>query len=206
MFVSTTKGNYMKYTLAALAAASLMSTAANAGTLTGEVRLGDLRSGKADTTEYRVEAWESVAGANLGAEIQVRQADGQGAVKSLISGKAGLNGPEVAGIKTAAYVELGESLSQKVSTTVAGRTTVTGGNNTFWGAAVKAERNLYGPVNVVVGYRHREGFDAARMNEERLSGGVSVALNDATALGATYYRTRGTTNSETVGLGLTRKF
>lgn len=198
----------MKYTLAALAAASLMSTAANAGTLTGEVRLGDLRSGKAGTTEYRAEAWESVAGANLGAEIQVRQANGQGAVKSLISGKAGLNGPEVAGVHTAAYVELGESLSQKVSTTVAGRTTVTGGNNTFWGAAVKAERNLYGPVNVVVGYRHREGFNAGatRMNEERLSGGVSVAVNDATALGATYYRTRGTTNSDVVGLGLTRKF
>ena len=193
--------------IAALATAAI-ATPALAGTATGEVRLGDLRSGKAGTTEYRAEAWQSVYGANVGAEVQVRQANGQGRLNALISGKAGLNGPEVAGVRTAAYVELGEALSQKVSTTVAGRTTVTGGNKTFWGAAATAERNLYGPVSAVVGYRHREGFTAgaARMNEERLHGGLNVAINDATAIGATYYRNRGTLNSDEVGIGLTRKF
>jgi hypothetical protein len=193
--------------IAALATAAI-ATPALAGTVSGEVRFGDLRAGRAGTTEYRVEAWDSVAGANVGAEVQVRQANHQGRLNTLISGKAGLNGPELAGVHTAAYVELGESLSQSVSTYAAGRTTVTGGNKTFWGAAAQAERTVYGPVSAVVGYRHREGFNsgAGRMNEQRLTGGLNLAINDATSVGATYYRNRGTLNSDEVGIGLNTKF
>ena len=199
----------MKKTILALTAATVaaVSTPAMAGSVTGEVRLGDLRSAKAASTEYRIESWDSVRGFNLGAEVQVKQPNGQGAVSAIVSGKAGVTLPEVAGIHAVAYTELGESLSQKVTTRVGTRNVVTGGNKTFWGAAVKAERALVGPVSVVVGYRHREGFDgSSAINENRLLGGLNVALNDATTAGATFYRTRGTVDSEVVGLGLTRKF
>ena len=192
--------------IAALAAATV-ATPALAGSITGEVRLGDVRGGKADSTEYRVEAWDSVAGVKVGAELQAKQGANSGALKGLLSAKAGLEGPAIAGVHSLAYVELGEALSQKVSTTVAGRTTTVGGNHEFWGAGVKLQRDLIGPVALTAGYRHREGFDAAdRMNEERLHAGLALNVNDKTALGATYYRTRGTTDSDAVGIAVTRKF
>ena len=192
--------------IAALATAAI-ATPALAGTITGEVRLGDVRGGKADSTEYRVEAWDSVHGVNIGAELQAKQGNNSGALKGLLSAKAGLAGPEYFGVHSLAYVELGEALSQKVSTTVAGRTTTTGGNHEFWGLGLKLKRDLIGPVALTAGYRHREGFAAAdKMNEERLHAGLAYNVNDKTALGATYYRTRGTTDSDAVGIAITRKF
>ena len=192
--------------IAALATAAI-ATPALAGSVTGEVRLGDVRGGKADSTEFRVEAWDSVYGVVVGAELQAKQAANSGPLKGLLSAKAGLEGPAVAGVHSLAYVELGEALNQKVTTTVAGRTTTTGGNHEFWGAGVKFKRDLIGPVALTAGYRHREGFEAANaMNEERLHAGLALDVSDKTALGATYYRTRGTTNSDAVGLGVTHKF
>lgn len=193
--------------IAALASAAIATPALAGTSVTGEVRLGDVRGGKADSTEYRVEAWDSISGVKVGAELQAKQGANSGALKGLLSAKAGLEGPAIAGVHSLAYVEVGEALSQKVSTTVAGRTTTTGGNHEFWGAGVKLKRDLIGPVALTAGYRHREGFDGKdAMNEERLHAGLALNVNDSTALGATYYRTRGTTNSDAVGLGITRKF
>lgn len=185
---------------AALATAAITTPALAADTLTGEVRLSDARGGaRADSTEIRAEYWTAVKGVALGAELQSKQADNAGPLKGILSAKAGLNGPEIAGVHSLAYVELGEAFNQKVG--------AAGGNHEFWGAAVKFKRDLIGPVALTAGYRHREGFDAAdRMNEERLHAGLALNVNDKTALGATYYRTRGTTDSDTVGLGVTRKF
>jgi hypothetical protein len=183
---------------AALATAAI-STPALASSVTGEVRLGDVRGGKADSTEYRVEAWDSLYGVKIGAELQAKQAANAGALKGLVSAKAGLEGPAIAGVHSLAYVEVGHALTQKVG--------AAGGNHEFWGAGVKFKRDLIGPVALTAGYRHREGFDAAdRMNEERLHAGLALNVNEKTALGATYYRTRGTNDSDAVGLGITRKF
>lgn len=181
--------------IAALATAAITSPA-YAGSLTGEVRLGDVRNGKADTTEYRVEAWNSLYGVKVGAEAQIRQGENSGPVKGLISAKAGLGVPSVAGFEGVGYVELGKALAQSNA----------GGNHEFWGLGLKLKRDLIGPVALTGGYRHREGFAAGDMNEERLHAGLSLTVNDKTALGATYYRTRGTIDSDAVGLGITRKF
>ena len=183
--------------IAALATAAI-ATPALAGSITGEVRLGDVRGGKADSTEYRVEAWDSVRGVKIGAELQAKQGANSGALKGLLSAKAGLDGPSIAGVNSLAYVEVGEALTQKVG--------AAGGNHEFWGLGLKLKRDLIGPVALTAGYRHREGFAAGDMNEERLHAGLAYNVNDKTALGATYYRTRGTTNSDAVGLGITRKF
>jgi hypothetical protein len=192
--------------IAALATAAIASPAL-AGSLTGEVRLGDVRGGKADSTEYRVEAWDKFYGVNVGAELQARQGENSGPLRGAISMKAGVNGPAIAGVQSLVYAELGHALNQKVTNIVAGRPVTTGGNHEFWGAGVKFNRDLVGPVALTAGYRHREGFDGAdQMNEERLHGGLSLAVSSNTALGATYYRTRGTTNSDTVGVSVTRKF
>ncbi len=205
------KGNYMKKSILTLAAIAMSAAAtpALAGSLTAEARFADVRGGTApNSTELRAEYWAPVNSLmNYGAELPVKQKTNDGPLTALVSAKAAVNGPTVAGVHTAAFVELGESLSQKVSTTVAGRTTVTGGNHEFWGAGVKLKRDLFGPVALTAGYRHREGFDAAdKMNEERLMGGLSVAVNDKTALGATYYRTTGTTRADAIGVSVTRTF
>lgn len=184
--------------IAALASAAIATPALAGTSVTGEVRLGDVRGGKADSTEYRVEAWDSVRGVKVGAELQAKQGANSGAVKGLLSAKAGLDGPSIAGVHSLAYVEAGKALTQKVG--------AAGGNHEFWGLGVKLHRDLIGPVALTAGYRHREGFAAGDMNEERLHAGLALNVNDNTALGATYYRTRGTTNSDAVGLGITRKF
>ena len=193
MIVSTTKGKYMKYTLTALAVASLFSTAATAGTLTGEVRFGGVANNQANSTEYRVEYWDTIGATNVGAELQTKQGQNAGALGSLVSVKAGPALPEVAGLQLAAYGEVGKNLDE-------------GNNFEFWGAAVKARKTLVGPLSLNVGYRHREGFAAGDINEERLNAGLGYAVTDKLAVGATYYRTRGTNDSDAVGVGVTHKF
>lgn len=184
-------------TLAAVAVASV-ATPAMAGSLTAEVRLADVRNGnQPNSTEYKVEAWDSLYGVKVGAELQAKQGENAGPIKATLSAKAGLEGPTVMGASSLAYVELGERLSQASA----------GGNHEFWGIGLKLNRNLLGPVALNAGYRHREGFAGAdNMNEERWHGGLTLAVNDKTAVGATYYNTRGTTNSDAVGLSVTRKF
>ena len=181
--------------IAALATAAIATPALAADTLTGEVRLSDARGGnRADSTEIKAEYWTAVRGVALGAEIQAKQADNAGAVDATVSAKAGVSAPEIFGVSTLAFAELGQTFKA-------------GNSNEFWGAGVKSSRTLYGPVSLKAGYRHREGFtDATLINEERLHAGLGLAVTDKTALGATYYRTRGTTDSDAVGLSITRKF
>ena len=183
----------MKYTLTALAVASLFSTAATAGTLTGEVRFGGVANNQANSTEYRVEYWDTIGATNLGAELQTKQGQNAGALGSKVSVKAGPALPEVAGLQLAAYGEVGKNLDE-------------GNNFEVWGAAVKARKTLVGPLSLNVGYRHREGFAAGDINEERLNAGLGYAVTDKLAVGATYYRTRGTNDSDAVGVGVTHKF
>jgi hypothetical protein len=182
--------------IAALASAVVATPALAAGTLTGEVRLGDVRGGAhTDSTELKVEYWGNVYGNVVaGAELQAKQAQNAGAVDAKFSGKIGYNLPEVAGIKTTAYAELGESFKQ-------------GNTSEFWGLGIKGSRQVYGPVSVTAGYRHRQGFEYLdNINEERVHAGLTYAISDRTGVGATYYRTRGTTDSDTVGISISQKF
>lgn len=182
--------------IAALATAAITTPAFASDTLTGEIRLGDARGGtRADSTEIKAEYWTAVHGVVLGSELQAKQAQNAGAVDAKFSVKAGLAAPEFFGVHTLAYGELGETFKAGPA------------SGEFWGAGVKASRTLYGPVSLTAGYRHREGLkDNDHLNEERLHACLGLAVTDKTALGATYYRTRGTADSDTVGLSVTRKF
>jgi hypothetical protein len=177
--------------IAALATAAV-ATPAFAGSLTGEIRLSDV-NGSANSTEYRAEYWNNLGALKLGAEFQTKQGENAGALGSKVSVKAGPALPSVAGLQLAAYGEVGKNLAA-------------GHNFEFWGAAVKASKELVGPLSLNVGYRHREGFAAGDINEERLHAGLGYAVTDKLALGATYYRTRGTGEADAIGLGVTHKF
>ena len=187
----------IKFVTAALLAVAL-PTAAMADTLTGEIRFADPRGGaQTDSTEYRVEAWKSVSGFNLGAELQTKQPENEGKLTSKVSVKAGTSLPTLAGFHTVAYAEVGRNLADSVA----------GGNYDFWGAAVKAHRPIAGGFSVNAGYRPRDGFNGGDLKEDRLSGGISYAVNKKSDLGVTYYRTRsGGNDSDAVGVGLTHKF
>ena len=177
--------------IAALATAAI-ATPAFAGSLTGEVRLSDVNGG-ANATEYRAEYWNSIGAINLGAEFQTKQGEDAGVLGSKVSVKAGPALPAVAGLHLAAYGEVGKNLEA-------------GHNFEFWGAAVKARKDLIGPLSLNAGYRHRQGFNGGEINEERLHAGLGYAVTDKLALGATYYRTRGTGAADAIGLGVTTKF
>lgn len=189
----------MKKTILALAAVAMSAAAAPAyaGTLQGEVRFGDVRGGRApDSTEYRVQ-WDAPVGTilNYGVELQVKQGNNEGPLGSKVSAKLGPQLPEVLGFRTAAYGEFGRSLSQ-------------GDNYEFWGAGAKVSRNVYGPVSVNVGYRHREGFGSAsrRLIENRLNGGLALDVGSGNSLDVSYYRTTGTTRTDQIGVGVTHRF
>lgn len=181
--------------LAALAAAA-SATPALAGTLQGEVRFGDVRGGRApDSTEYRVQ-WDAPLNSflNYGAELQVKQGNNEGALGSKISAKVGPALPEIFGFHPVAYGELGRNLAQN-------------NNFEFWGAGAKVSRQVYGPVSVNVGYRHREGFTAVNgLNENRINGGFALDMGAGNAVGVSYYRTTGTTRGDQIGVGLTHSF
>lgn len=184
--------------LIALAAFTTLAVAvpANAGTLVGEVRFGDVRGGAhTDSTELKVEYWQDVVGGIVaGAELQAKQREHAGSVDSKFSGKIGYGLPELFGVHTVAYGEVGESFKQN-------------NNSEFWGLGVKASRAVFGPVSVNAGYRHRQGFETLDgINEERVNAGLGYAINGKTSVGATYYRTRGTSDSDTVGVSVTQKF
>lgn len=178
--------------IAALASAAVAAPA-YAGTLIGEVRFGGVAANQSDSTEYRVEYWDRVGAVNVGAELQTKQAESAGALGSKVSLKAGPALPEIAGLKINAYGEVGKNLS--------------GGDNfEFWGAALKASKDLVGPLSVNAGYRHRQGFNGGDINEERLNAGLAYAVTDKFGVGVSYYRTSGTTRSDQIGVSVSRKF
>jgi opacity protein-like surface antigen len=185
-------------TVALLAVATLPATAFADSSLTGEVRFSDPRGGRADSTEYRVEAWKKAFGSVLvGAELQARQPENEGKLTSKVSVKAGTELSEFAGFKPVAYTEVGQHLADHVS----------GGNFNFWGAGLKVSRPLTAGLTLNAGYRHREGFSDGNLKEDRLHGGISYALTKKTNAGVTYYRTRsGGNDTDAIGVGLTTKF
>lgn len=183
-------------TLTAVALATVATPAA-ARSLTAEVRFGNVNSADTravpDSTEYKVEYWDSIGSINVGAELQTKQGENAGALGSKVSLKAGPSLPTVAGVHLVAYGELGKNLTAA-------------NNYEFWGVAIKARKNLIGPLSATVGYRHREGFDVVDLNEERLNAGLGYAVDEKLALGVNYYRTRGTKDSNVIGVSVTRSF
>jgi hypothetical protein len=185
-------------TVALLAATAALPVTAFASSLTAEVRIADPRANKADSTEYRVEAWKKAFGSVLlGAELQARQPENEGKLTSNVSVKTGTELSEFAGFKPVAYAEVGQRLADHAS----------GGNFKFWGAGLEVWRPLAAGFTLNTGYRHREGFSEGNLKEDRLHGGVSYALTKKTNAGVTYYRTRsGGNDIDAVGVGLTTKF
>ncbi len=182
--------------MAAAAASILAATPAMAGTLQGEVRFGDVRGGQApDSTEYRVQ-WDApiAYGFTYGAELQVKQGNNEGHLGSKVSGKIGYELPTVLGVHALGYGEVGKNIEEH-------------NNFGFWGAGVKASRQVYGPVSVNAGYRHREAFTGTgRLTENRLNAGLGLAISGNDTVGVNYYRTTGTTRADQVGVGLTHSF
>lgn len=180
----------------AAALCTVTAPAAYAGTISAEVRFGDIRGGnKPDSTEYRVEYAAPMGDALVyGAELQVKQAANAGPLGAKVSGKLGPRLPDVLGFKSQAYAELGYNIKQA-------------NNFMFWGAGVKVRHSLVGPVDINAGYRHRAAFDnISRMNENRLNAGLNLRVGSGNDIGVSYYRTTGTTRSDEIGVSFNHTF
>lgn len=186
------------FTTLLLAASATLAVPATAGTLNGEVRIADPRGGaRADSNEFRVEAWDKVLGLNVGAELEARQPENEGKVTSKASIKTGLSLPAFAGFNTALVAEVGQNFGEAVA----------GGNFSFWGGAVNVSRPVVAGLTAHAGYRHREGFTSGNLKEDRVHGGLSYALTQKDDVGVLYYRTRsGGNDFDAVGISFTRKF
>lgn len=177
------------------AVAALSSAPAFADSINAEVRLGDIRGGaRPNTTEFDVNYNAPlVSYLNYGAEVSITQANKSGPVNGKVSVNLGPNLPTVLGFTPTAYVEVGRNIQQNR-------------NYNFWGVAGNLSRDIYGPVRVNVGYRHREGFARANLREERVNAGLGFNVTASNTLGVNYYRTTGTTRSDAVAFGLTHRF
>ena len=182
----------MKKSLIAFLAASVVSVSAMAGSVSVELREGNLAK-RANSTEWKVEAWDKVAGLDAGLELQEKQAEHRGAIKSAVSAKLGKS-VEVASVKVMPYAEYGE------------RFTV-GNDFAFYGVGAKATIPVVQYVDLSAGFRHREATkNAALMNENRVNVGLNYALSKAYSAGVGVYKTYGTTKETTLGFSLARKF
>lgn len=188
----------MKKTLFVLTAAALgvIAAPAMAGTINSEVRLSDVRNGAArDSAEFVVNYDAPLNGILVyGSELLVNQAEGAGALTAKVSARVGPRLPTVLGFESQAYAEVGENLTN-------------GDDYGFWGAGVKASHAVVGPVTATVGYRHREAFQGVgRLEENRLNGGLALAVGSGNSVGVNYYRTTGTTRTDAIGIAFNHKF
>ena len=184
----------MRMNVLTLAAVAVMaSTSAFAGSVTGEYKMIDNATGS-NADEFKLEYGDTVARlVNFGGEISTKQTEHQGGVGSKLSVKAGPVLPSVLGFKPAVYVEAGRSLSKD-------------NDYNFYGIGGKVSHNIYGPVDANVGYRYRKAVNADDLVENRYNVGLSAKVADELTVGTNYYVTRGTSESEAVGLSLTRNF
>ena len=184
----------MRMNVLALAAVAVMaSTSAFAGSVTGEYKMIDNATGS-NADEFKLEYGDTVGRfVNFGGEIATKQTEHQGDVGSKLSAEVGPVLPSVLGFKPAVYVEAGRSLSE-------------GNDYNFYGVGGKVSHTVYGPVDANVGYRYRKAVNADDLVENRVNVGLSAKVADELTVGTNYYVTRGTSESEAVGLSLTRNF
>lgn len=187
----------LKNSLMALSATALfISSPAFADSITAEVRFSDIRGGnKPDAIEYKVDyAAKLTSFLNYGAELTVKQGNGEGAVTSKAAARVGPRLPDILGFHSEAYGEVGENLKQ-------------GANFVFWGAGAKTKYQLYGPLSVSAGYRHREAFEGtSRLTENRLDGGLGLDVGSGNTMAVKYYRTTGTSRSDAIGVSMNHSF
>ena len=182
-----------KFFMSAVAVLLLASPVAHAGpSVSTEYRMIDNATGS-NADEFKLEYNDSLSIVNFGGEISAKQTENQGSVGSKLSLKAGPALPEVLGFKPAVYVEAGRSLAKD-------------DDYNFYGIGGKVSHVIYGPISGNVGYRYRKAVNADDLVENRANAGLSAKITDQLALGANYYYTRGTSESEAVGFSLTRSF
>lgn len=187
----------LKNSLMAISALTLfVSSPAFADSISAEVRFSDIRDGnKPDATEYKVDYAAKLNSLfNYGAELTVKQGANEGAITSRVAARVGPRLPDVLGFHSEAYGEIGNNLKQSA-------------NFVFWGAGAKTKRQLYGPVSVLVGYRHREAFEGtSRLTENRIDGGLGFDAGSGNSIAVKYYRTTGTTRADAIGVSMNHNF
>ena len=180
-----------KTAIVAALAASLMATAAQAGSIRVE---GESQLNGTDREALKIEAWQGLTGPiGAGLEVKTFVADGSNPAFTNISGKLGYALPTVAGFSPVVVVEAGVRTGA--------------GNAEFWGVGGEVQRPLTQNLRAVVGYRYRDGFNQQFATRHRAHAGVDYDINKSFAVGATYYNYRQDgQNTDAVAVSVTRKF
>lgn len=174
----------------------LVSFPTFAGTLTGEYGL--LQPGNAQFLQDNFAKKYSLTYVEgdtvvVGGTLEAVQADDGGELTGELSGLVGYNTDPFAGFTTLGYGEVGKSLSD-------------GNNYNFWGAGVTVSKEIVSSVNAFVGYRYRQNFENADVDQKRVHGGLTFAVSEAIDVAVAYYRDRGFNDVNEVGLSVSRKF
>ena len=201
----------MKYILSSAAiACALISTPAAADTVQTEVEVGGFGA-ESDTKAFTLRYNGSRGILTHGVEVKVRETDLDNPLAR--AALSNILGTDVQSIATTRITgSLGVAIPTPLATVKAeaqiGRSASKGDKFEYWGAQVSATRQLYGPVDMTVAYRHRESFSETHLNQERLAAGLSYNLSDKMNVDVNYYRYFDSeeTGTDAVSVGFTRKF
>lgn len=178
----------------AVLALSLAAAPAFAGTLKVEARDVTNQGTPGGAAELKLDYTAPLVGRfDYSVEVAAKQADNEGALRNTVVGRVQTDFKAPLGFTVTPRVELGSSFGR-------------GNNFALWGVEVTAKRTIYGPVSLNLGVRHREGFDASNLNDNRTAVGLEYALGADRALGLTFYNTNGLVDSSAVGVSYKTKF
>jgi len=178
----------MKTFIIAAAIAVLSAVSAQAeGTVTGSALFsgGNTRHG---FDQYGLRYNNANQVLDYGVALESRQSEKNGPDATFFSGRVGTSLPAWRGFTTKVNVEAGEQIAS-------------GYHAGFYGYGVKTSHqvapavfNVYGvnvgPFDFRAGLQHREGWNAASLNETQVSGGVAAALPGSTEAALSLVNTR----------------
>lgn len=200
----------MKHALTLVTTAlAMIATPALADTVQTELTVGNVTNDRADNKAFRIEYNGSKDIFIYSIELEAQETKIDSPVqRAALSRLLGTNVDSMSTVYTTASggIRIPTKIATISTSGQLGRSSNKGIKYEFWGVEVDANRKIYGPVNGLLSYRHRQSFGTDRLNVEQISAGLVFELSKKMNLDVTYYHDRGTFDNDSIGIGITRKF
>jgi len=132
-----------------------------------------------NTNQYKVEATNTIGNFKLIGEAETTQTKGDGPVSELFAAGVGYKF-KVQGYGVTPFVQVVDVLKTGIE------------DQGLYGAGVKVNKPVYGPLSVDAEYRFRHAFNGANTHENREKIGLTLDVNKHHAVGAAFYVYSGT--------------
>jgi opacity protein-like surface antigen len=177
----------MKKIVAITALVALSTANAFAGDVGAEVRWGD------STNEQAFTFNKALGTVNAGVEVETINEKAEGGTVNTFTANAGMP-LSVGNLVIEPFVQAGVA------------TVSYGPDLSIWGGGVKTEIKVAGPVSVGAEYRYRESFEGPKLEDQRATAFVKLAVTNNWSAKAVYHNHFGDSNDKQYGVGVSYKF